>query len=506
MVCILRNSNGDESGEKGVGGDCGQVEDRAAYIKYLFFQMFFYVTKMGLHGSTFFTIAISVERYLGVQFPFESVRQTRGLLFYALPVIVLTAMVSLPDIYVKTIKPKPEKTCSVDANAPTLGHRTSYKYTMDDDNAKMIRTDINAQFWVSIFNIVFTIGIPLIVLIFCNGKIFLKLRATSLEMKPSRNTSNHLQQSISISRSRPPSPSTSGMLMAPQHFGRFQDGHRDCQISSGLISKSTFQDSVRSVASNGGSVRNGPSAGRVTPNGNSVSGGCGTPRGGSQSSPTSSSNNPTTSPSSSERNLSVVLFAIVAVFLTCHLGRIVTSLTYPSDVEKIEICSKVGQIYKTHLVPERKSTWQYIIVPITHLMLMVNSSVNFIIYCAVGSKFRTALTQHTLGHRMSSRKNRQMGTSPNGTNGQQDEPSTYSQQRWNSSRFFRNGFSLRQGRISQLRAGSQRGGSAEDCINKNRHLLHQSFRSYHQPSNSGHHSPGQQTLIRDQSILFRANR
>ena len=63
----------------------------------------------------------------GVQFPFESVRQTRGLLFYALPVVVLTAMVSLPDIYVKTIKPKPEKTCSVDANAPTLGHRTSYK-------------------------------------------------------------------------------------------------------------------------------------------------------------------------------------------------------------------------------------------------------------------------------------------------------------------------------------------------------------------------------------------
>ena len=70
MVCILRNSNGDESGEKGgVGGDCGQVEDRAAYIKYLFFQMFFYVTKMGLHGSTFFTIAISVERYLGKENP-----------------------------------------------------------------------------------------------------------------------------------------------------------------------------------------------------------------------------------------------------------------------------------------------------------------------------------------------------------------------------------------------------------------------------------------------------
>ena len=36
-------------------------------------------------------------------------------------------------------------------------------------------------------------------------------------------------------------------------------------------------------------------------------------------------------------------------------------------------------------------SWLYVISALNHLMLMVNSSINFIIYCAVGSKFRKVL-------------------------------------------------------------------------------------------------------------------
>ena len=37
--------------------------------------------------------------------------------------------------------------------------------------------------------------------------------------------------------------------------------------------------------------------------------------------------------------------------------------------------------------------WLYVISALNHLMLMVNSSINFIIYCAVGSKFRRAVME-----------------------------------------------------------------------------------------------------------------
>ncbi len=38
--------------------------------------------------------------------------------------------------------------------------------------------------------------------------------------------------------------------------------------------------------------------------------------------------------------------------------------------------------------------WLYAVSAINHLMLMFNSSVNFVIYCAVGSRFRNALSCH----------------------------------------------------------------------------------------------------------------
>ena len=39
----------------------------------------------------------------------------------------------------------------------------------------------------------------------------------------------------------------------------------------------------------------------------------------------------------------------------------------------------------------RHPSWLYVVSAVNHLMLMVNSSINFVIYCAVGSRFRKAL-------------------------------------------------------------------------------------------------------------------
>ena len=64
-----------------------------------------------------------------------------------------------------------------------------------------------------------------------------------------------------------------------------------------------------------------------------------------------------------------ILFAIVAIFLICHIPSLVFKLLYHLGSEDAEFREK----------------W-YFLAPIKRLALMINSSVNFIIYCLVGSK------------------------------------------------------------------------------------------------------------------------
>ena len=51
---------------------------------------------------------------------------------------------------------------------------------------------------------------------------------------------------------------------------------------------------------------------------------------------------------------------------------------------------------KSRLHEGRKSghpPWLYVVSALNHMMLMVNSSINFIIYCAFGSKFRRVVME-----------------------------------------------------------------------------------------------------------------
>ena len=87
---------------------------------------------------------------------------------------------------------------------------------------------------------------------------------------------------------------------------------------------------------------------------------------------------------SSDYNLAMILAGIVIVFCVCHSLRVFLAFYYVSVVERTNQCIVKGE-ETSH--PFRL----YIISALNHLMLMVNSSINFIIYCAVGSKFRKVL-------------------------------------------------------------------------------------------------------------------
>ena len=81
----------------------------------------------------------------------------------------------------------------------------------------------------------------------------------------------------------------------------------------------------------------------------------------------------------------IILVAIVMVFILCHMYRLfveVYRLMYPSNIlkETYIFCDKKGKLTMPVLL--------YIFHNLHFLFLTINSSVNFIIYCGVDKEFR----------------------------------------------------------------------------------------------------------------------
>merc|ERR1711915_66583 len=82
-----------------------------------------------------------------------------------------------------------------------------------------------------------------------------------------------------------------------------------------------------------------------------------------------------------ENSLGVTLIVIVLMFLTCHSLKFFLSFYRVYVTEKTLFCSNLGLI---PFLPR----WMHIVSCLSHLMLMMNSSCNFVVYCLVGSRFR----------------------------------------------------------------------------------------------------------------------
>ncbi|XP_040563388.1 FMRFamide receptor [Lepeophtheirus salmonis] len=105
--------------------------------------------------------------------------------------------------------------------------------------------------------------------------------------------------------------------------------------------------------------------------------------------------------------LSMVLIGIVFVFFICHIFRFFLAFYRVSVTKRTVSCLR-----HKGLVAQQPE-WLYAITAISHFMLTVNSSVNFLVYCVFGTRFRKALKTRrfiwfisSFSHRSSERTSR----------------------------------------------------------------------------------------------------
>ena len=85
----------------------------------------------------------------------------------------------------------------------------------------------------------------------------------------------------------------------------------------------------------------------------------------------------------SEDDLARVLTGIVLTFLICHTFRITLDFHEALLIKYVLKCESIGQ--------NGLALWTYVAMEFSNFFLVVNSSVNMIIYCWVNSNFRKKL-------------------------------------------------------------------------------------------------------------------
>ncbi len=75
------------------------------------------------------------------------------------------------------------------------------------------------------------------------------------------------------------------------------------------------------------------------------------------------------------------------VFFVCHAARITLDVYEFSNLDRILGCPRPGW---------RPAPWAMALLPVSHFLMVLNSSTNFFIYCLVGHTFRRELCR-TLG-------------------------------------------------------------------------------------------------------------
>ena len=90
----------------------------------------------------------------------------------------------------------------------------------------------------------------------------------------------------------------------------------------------------------------------------------------------------------SSANLAPILFSVVIVFVICNSLRVILNIYDSAVVEEIIECEKSN-------IGRYPPAWIMCTISVSHLLLMANSSVNFLVYCVAGKRFRSTLARKT---------------------------------------------------------------------------------------------------------------
>ena len=89
---------------------------------------------------------------------------------------------------------------------------------------------------------------------------------------------------------------------------------------------------------------------------------------------------------SSSDNLAPILFGVVIVFVICNSLRVILNIYDSAVVDEIIDCEKDN-------MGRYPPAWILCTISVSHLLLMANSSVNFLVYCVAGKRFRSILAR-----------------------------------------------------------------------------------------------------------------
>ena len=87
-----------------------------------------------------------------------------------------------------------------------------------------------------------------------------------------------------------------------------------------------------------------------------------------------------------ERDLARILIAIVTTFILCHLLRLFLNIHETVIIKEVEACFSAKQ----NGIPP----WVLIVDSVSSLMVVINSSVNMVIYCAYKPTVRRQITSY----------------------------------------------------------------------------------------------------------------
>jgi hypothetical protein len=352
----------------------------ADWYNYLFPIVFYPFSEIALCSSIYMTVAIAVERFIGLCRPFRRLTSRPSpAKAYILPVLLLSVILNIPKFL----------------ESETV---VSYDY-FDGENVTATRVGVTwlrtnpdyITYYTMLIRFLATGFAPLALLVILNTKIYLALRRSKAQLR-SLAIRAALPMAILGKPATPPSQMDLRIdatgAPPPWRNGHHVNGHMSNGNGNGnsatplnLTPKSPrphpMNRSVSAAIVETTRLREPLTRSHST----------------AAATPTLNGHAPVAAPppppaaQANDLNLAPILFGVVIVFGVCNLMRIVLNIYDFYVLDEIIDCEKRG-------VGRMPPAWIMCSISVSHFLLMVNSSVNFLVYCVAGSKFRTILSQH----------------------------------------------------------------------------------------------------------------